>query len=358
MSKFRILVVDDEEDVRTIERLALSTEFEVMEAHDGLDALEKLERVEPDFVILDVMMPLMDGFETCRAIRKHPRFYDIPVLFLSAKRDKSAIREGYSSGANLYLTKPFDPDRLIKNVLYYFNENQSKPRNKRYTVEQLDSMKDEEVEAVAASPADQEDPFVDRHADMPASASPDAPTPPPQPDQPHLPSRPRVIIVEDNSELVEVLRATLSRDFEVTTACDGLEGVERIIVYQPDLIVLDAMMPKMSGYQLCMSVRRNKNFRRTPVVFISGKSADKDREYCRRLGANDFLPKPFDPADLKARLDKLMALPDFTIRRKKLTMEQIELREKAEVEWLEQRQDRAERRKTSSELQRFIDNEM
>ena len=107
MMKRRILVVDDEQDIRSIIRSALAARYEVVEAQDGLDALAKLELVEPDFIILDVMMPLMDGVETCRAIRRHPRYQSISVLFLSAMNTKDDLKKGYGAGANLYLTKPF-----------------------------------------------------------------------------------------------------------------------------------------------------------------------------------------------------------------------------------------------------------
>ena len=85
MAKWRVMVVDDEEDVRRIISAALKPKYEVVEAHDGLDGLEKLERYEPDFIILDVMMPLVNGFEACEIIRKNPKFRQEPVLFLSAR---------------------------------------------------------------------------------------------------------------------------------------------------------------------------------------------------------------------------------------------------------------------------------
>jgi DNA-binding response OmpR family regulator len=166
------------------------------------------------------------------------------------------------------------------------------------------------------------------------------------------------MIVDDNTDLVEMLKISLGNDFEVTTASNGMEGVERVILYQPDLIVLDALLPKMSGYQLCTSIRRNRNFRRTPIVFISAKASEKDQEYCRRLGANDFLPKPFDPQLLKQRLMYQMRADEFVVRRKKLTLEDIRQREKTEVEWEEQRQDRAESRRGAVEIKRLIDDEM
>src|SRR5688500_2439626 len=115
MPQWRILIVDDEPDIRTIIRGALTSKYEIVEAQDGLEALQKLELVEPDFIILDVMMPMMDGYQTCEAIRKHARFKGLSVLFLSALNANEDIKKGYTAGANLYLTKPFDPARLLRN---------------------------------------------------------------------------------------------------------------------------------------------------------------------------------------------------------------------------------------------------
>ncbi|MRR30105.1 response regulator, partial [bacterium] len=84
MSRYRILVVDDDEEIRRVLKLTLSTRYEVVEACDGLDALSKLEDYEPDFAIIDIMMPLMDGFQLCEAIRRHKSFKVMQVMFLSA----------------------------------------------------------------------------------------------------------------------------------------------------------------------------------------------------------------------------------------------------------------------------------
>lgn len=332
MAKFRILVVDDEEDVRTIERIALSPRYEVVEARDGLDALEKLERAEPDLVVLDIMMPLMDGIETCRAIRKNPKFRDIPVLFLSVRKEKAEIKEGYEAGANLYLTKPFDPDRLVKNIERFFEESKAEPRKKRFTIEQLEQIERDKDQARMASAK----PVAKA---QPATTADKAAAPP---GRRTTPDRPRVMIVDDNADLLEMLRIALADDFEVTTAQNGIEAVEKIIDYEPDLIVLDAMLPKMSGYQLCISLRRNRNFSQTPIIFISAKSSQRDQEYCWRLGANEFIAKPFEPEMLRRRLLSYARSPQFTIRPKRLTYEQIRVREKAELSWAEQREQRAE----------------
>lgn len=116
MSK-RILVVDDETYIVNILDFTLAGEgFEVVSATNGEDALRTLLKFEPDLVILDVMMPRIDGIEVCRAIKAREESSDTPVILLSAK-DRDADREaGLEAGADLYLTKPFSPARLVEEI--------------------------------------------------------------------------------------------------------------------------------------------------------------------------------------------------------------------------------------------------
>jgi DNA-binding response OmpR family regulator len=112
-----VLVVDDEPMARTLIRLMLvRAGFEVMEAEDGFDALTKVNIVSPDLMILDVMMPGMDGFSVCRAIREDEKARDLPIIMLSAKTDTDSINRGMAAGANKYLTKPVSPDELTRHV--------------------------------------------------------------------------------------------------------------------------------------------------------------------------------------------------------------------------------------------------
>ena len=116
MSK-RILVVDDEMYIVNILDFTLHGEgWEVVSANNGEDALRTLLKFEPDLVILDVMMPRIDGVEVCRAIKAREESADTPVILLSAKdRDKDR-EEGLEAGADLYLTKPFSPARLVEEI--------------------------------------------------------------------------------------------------------------------------------------------------------------------------------------------------------------------------------------------------
>ena len=114
----RILLVDDENDLRSIVALRLrKAGFEVEEAIHGADALEKLEKgAKPDLVILDVMMPVMDGFETCQKIRETRDHASVPILFLTARSEDWDMLTGYSKGCDNYLLKPLEFDKLLAEI--------------------------------------------------------------------------------------------------------------------------------------------------------------------------------------------------------------------------------------------------
>ncbi|MGQ0437394.1 envelope stress response regulator transcription factor HitR, partial [Bacillus sp. B-TM1] len=102
-----ILIVDDDPHIRELVSVFLEREgFQTYEAIDGLDALQKIDEVKVDMVILDIMMPNMDGFDVCFELRK---YYDIPILMLTAKGETSQKVKGFHLGTDDYLVKPFDP---------------------------------------------------------------------------------------------------------------------------------------------------------------------------------------------------------------------------------------------------------
>lgn len=119
-----VLVVDDEPMARTLLRLMLvRAGFEVVEAEDGYDALDKLKEDEPDVMILDVMMPGIDGFRVCETVRAAPSTSDLPIIMLSAKTDLESVNKGLRLGANKYLTKPISPEELTRQVRDVLQEN-------------------------------------------------------------------------------------------------------------------------------------------------------------------------------------------------------------------------------------------
>lgn len=113
----KILIVDDEPNiVMSLEYTFKKNNFEVFIARDGQEALDILKLQLPDIIILDVMMPMVDGFATLEQIKKDERLQHCKVIFLSAKNKEKDIEKGLSLGANLYVVKPFSVKKLIEQV--------------------------------------------------------------------------------------------------------------------------------------------------------------------------------------------------------------------------------------------------
>ena len=113
----KILIVDDEPNiVMSLEYTFKKQNYQVFIARDGLEALELVKTVFPDLIILDVMMPLVDGYATLEQIRKDPNLRRTKVIFLSAKNKESDIEKGLALGADCYLTKPFSIKKVVDQV--------------------------------------------------------------------------------------------------------------------------------------------------------------------------------------------------------------------------------------------------
>ena len=117
----KILTVDDEKHIVRLIQVNLERHgYEVVTAYDGREALEKVDQERPDLVILDVMMPYMDGFEVLQNLKRNPGTRDIPVIMLTAKAQDADVFKGWQSGVDCYLTKPFNPMELISFVQRIF----------------------------------------------------------------------------------------------------------------------------------------------------------------------------------------------------------------------------------------------
>jgi len=115
--KIRIMVVDDEPDIVKIVRISFElANYGVIECNSGEECLEKLKTEKPDIILLDIMMPGLSGYETCREIRKNSAFKNTKIVMLTAKGQKGDAEEGLQSGADDYIIKPFDPYELIEQV--------------------------------------------------------------------------------------------------------------------------------------------------------------------------------------------------------------------------------------------------
>ena len=119
----RVLAVDDEPHILKLVSFSLKAHgFEVIEATDGLSAVDVAEREQPDLILLDVMMPGLDGYEACRRIKANPNTEHIPVVMLTAKTQVTEQKTGLEAGALDYICKPFTPKDLVAQVNGFLGE--------------------------------------------------------------------------------------------------------------------------------------------------------------------------------------------------------------------------------------------
>lgn len=328
------MIVDDDDDVRLIIQTVLLSKYEVVTAHDGLDALDKLEKYEPDFIIMDIMMPLMDGFQACQAIRKNPKFREMQVLFLSAHGSRENVMESYKSGGNLFLAKPIEPARLLRNVDLYFEKTPPPYRTKHLSMRQIaisENSPNSPISAKNEAPAE-------KASQSPKSASPGVEKTTAEPTGEKGSSValiPRILLVEDDKDFASLVALALSESFETIRAVDGLDAIEKLLKYQPDLLIVDIMMPKMNGYQFCQSVRSNRSYANVPIVVLTAKSSAKDREYAMKLGVDAFLAKPAEMQELAECCQALTRRPGFRVHPKQMSVHNInsEISQENNINW-------------------------
>ena len=115
--------------------------------------------------------------------------------------------------------------------------------------------------------------------------------------------RPRILVIEDEPALVEMLRYNLEKEgFDVATALNGEEGLTAVGETKPDLILLDWMLPHVSGLEICRQLRRGRDTQTIPVIMLTARGEESDRVRALDVGADDYVTKPFSPVELTARI--------------------------------------------------------
>jgi CheY-like chemotaxis protein len=141
---------------------------------------------------------------------------------------------------------------------------------------------------------------------------------------PPVDQKPRLLIVDDDEDFLMVQRALLEEQgYEVVTARDGFDAMNKIPEVQPDLFVIDGMMPRMSGYQLTDLIRGTLETRDRPVIFASAKGSDRDRKMMAQKGVRQYLVKPFENSAMIAAVKEEVDRPGFRISTKRRTIKDI-----------------------------------
>lgn len=266
----RVLVVDDVlPNVKLLAAKLTREYFDVITAYNGPDALERVRAEAPDIVLLDVMMPGMDGFQVCEQIRSNPATMHIPVVMITALSDAADRVRGLEAGADDFLTKPVNDIALFARV-------RSLVRLKMMMDEwRLRETTSGQFGILSAGPSVR---------DETAQGA-------------------RVLVVEDSAIDLEKVAETLRRDDDATTAAASCaHALDLALSEDFDLIVVSLTLMNEDGLRLCSQLRSHERTRQTPVLLIADEGDMARIAKGLELGANDYLLKPIDRNELLARV--------------------------------------------------------
>ncbi|MBV9571202.1 MAG: PleD family two-component system response regulator [Alphaproteobacteria bacterium] len=265
----RVLVVDDIlSNVKLLEAKLAAEYFEVVTAYSGVEALAKVEEHEPDIVLLDVMMPGMDGFEACRRIKQNPKTAHLPVVMVTALDQPSDRVAGLESGADDFLTKPVDDAALFARV-------RSLVRLKMMTDELR--MREETGQTMG---------LIDAAQTLVESSAPTG----------------RVLVIEDRPESVSAFRSALNGKNEVCAVDSFEEALVQVRSADPDLIVVSLGLRGFDGLRLCSQLRSLPQARNIPILVIVNDGDRRKLTQALEMGVNDYLTRPIDKNELVARV--------------------------------------------------------
>ncbi len=246
-TKMVMLVEDSEPAIIQLKDFLDESGYNVIVARNGADAMELFNKIIPDAIILDLMMPGIDGFQVLRAIRNAEITAHIPVLILTAKH-------------------------ITKDDLTFLKRN-----NVHQLIQKGDVRRDELVKAVEKMVWGET-----------------AETKRPVKKMQTLNGKPRVLVVEDNPDNMITVKAVLERDYEVLEAVNGKAGVEMAGKHMPNLILMDISLPEMDGIEAFKIIRNDGRLEHIPVIALTASALTENREVILAHGFDAYVAKPID----------------------------------------------------------------
>ena len=118
----------------------------------------------------------------------------------------------------------------------------------------------------------------------------------------------KILIADDRPEVVELVRVILEgEDYEIVDASDGKEALKKVRLEKPDLVLLDVVMPKMDGFEVCRKLKKDPQTKEIPIIMLTAKAQEVDKEKGREVGASDYITKPFSPSALLTKIEEILA---------------------------------------------------
>jgi two-component system, cell cycle response regulator len=275
----RVLVVDDiPANVKLLEAKLGAEYFDVVTAGSGPEALSIIEKEKPDIVLLDVMMPGMDGFEVCRRIKTNPVLSHIPVVMVTALDQVSDRVQGLQAGADDFLTKPVNDIALFARVrsLVRIKTMVDELRLRQATGESMG--------------------LVDGGMSVLDEAI----------------ARGRILIVEDREQSAQRMAETLGQAHDIEIVPQTVEAVVRAKGGDFDLVISSLSLDKQDGLRFCATLRSLDATRQTPILAIVDEGDLKRLVRALDIGVNDYLMRPVERHELVARVNTQLRRKRFT----------------------------------------------
>ncbi len=243
--QINILIVEDSQPVRNVMKIMLEkANYKVFAVSNPTEAISLVENHNFDLALLDVMMPMMDGFTLAKKLRENPKSKDLPIVFCTAKGSRENVAEGIRSGAVDYLVKPFAKETLLQKV------GNLVKHDKKATV----------------------------------------------------------LSVDDDPSIRNIIRVVLTKaGYHVITAANAEEAKELIKGKPIDIILLDVMMPVTDGYQLASYIKGDPAYKDVKIIFCTVKDRAEDKDYANKMEIDGYITKPFTKDSLISEIQQVLS---------------------------------------------------
>lgn len=266
--KDKILLIEDNDAAiiqvkSAIESIGISVDV----AQDGLQGLNYIQHTQPRGIILDLMMPNIDGFEVLETIRGTAETKDIPVLILTAKSLTKEDLNRLSANNVQQLIQKGDVDR--ENLLEKVKNMVSEKSQSVYSPEKKSTFKKEHGYVHSIKRA-----------------------------------HPSILIVEDNPDNMITIKAVLGSRYTIVEAIDGEQGLQKAFEFLPDMVLLDISLPKMDGISVLKELKKNEQTKAIPIIALTAQAMKGDREKLIQSGCDGYIAKPIEPDQILQKLKK------------------------------------------------------
>ncbi|MDF1498107.1 MAG: response regulator [Patescibacteria group bacterium] len=263
MSK-KILIMEDEKILQNIlVKKLLENNYEVKAVDDGVQGITAIEDgYDPDLILLDMLMPNIDGFQVLERLKNDEKYSLIPIIIISNSGQPVEVDRALSFGVVDYLIKSdFDPNEVLEKIKKYFDKNDSIETK----IERKDVVEEEEEEE---EEKEKNDVVIDNAKKI------------------------KILLVEDDDFLRDICKIKLEKEqFDVITSANGIDALKKIQEENPQLVLLDVILPGMDGFDILKNIKNNSKTSSIPIIMLTnlGQTDEVDRGIS--LGAEDYIIK-------------------------------------------------------------------